>query len=278
LFTRLYSEGDGDCGICFEYAVHEAIVNKNPEVLERIDDALVKHCKIKEGVPTSILFGAEKKGVMQLIGSKSEHLTDESWLLPGTVGSPIKLKKHIQGVINAFHKPGEREKLPNSINGLWKADLFVGKTEPNKWVGTTVKSNESDLESAKGLRLAIIPSKFGKSDRIRINDSKNLVICPMPYNRSFIEIFYEGWNIIKAFINAKGKMPKDNIMPNGLHKIVCKELVARNRFTVLEVIEALEVLKQPKLISAEEIIVQVESKNDIKLNKIIAPSSLMIDY
>lgn len=32
-----------------------------------------------------------------------------------------------------------REKLPNSINGLWKADLFVGKSEPDKWVGTTVK-------------------------------------------------------------------------------------------------------------------------------------------
>jgi hypothetical protein len=132
LFSRLYKGGDGDCGICFEYAVHDAIINGIPDVLERIDTVLVDYCKIKQGNPTSILFGAEKNGAMQLIDSVSEHLTDNSSLLPGSVGKPIKLKKHIQGVVNAFRKPSEREKLPSSINGLWKADLFVGKTEPDK--------------------------------------------------------------------------------------------------------------------------------------------------
>ena len=58
--ARVYREGSGDAGICFEYAVHDAIVNNNPSVLERIDTALVKHFKIKNGVPSSILFGAEK--------------------------------------------------------------------------------------------------------------------------------------------------------------------------------------------------------------------------
>ena len=56
LFTRLYRPGDGDCGICFEYAVHEAIVDKNPDVLNRIDSALSKYCKIKGDTPSSILF------------------------------------------------------------------------------------------------------------------------------------------------------------------------------------------------------------------------------
>lgn len=149
LFSRLYKQGDGDCGICYEYAVHDAILNNRPDVLERIDTALVKYCKIKNGKPTSILFGAEKTGAIQLIDSVNEHLTDESYLLPGSVGKPIKLKKHIQGVVNAFRKPSEREKLPSSINGLWKADLFVGKTEPDKWIGTTVKINPSQLEAAR---------------------------------------------------------------------------------------------------------------------------------
>lgn len=92
LLSRLYKEGDGDCGICFEYAVHDAITNGNPDVLNRIDHALVKYCKIKNGNPTSILFGIEKTGAVQLVDSVEEYLTDDSILLPGSKGQPIKLK------------------------------------------------------------------------------------------------------------------------------------------------------------------------------------------
>lgn len=273
LFSRLYKEGDGDCGICYEYAVHDAILNNRPDVLERIDTALVKYCKIKNGKPTSILFGAEKTGAIQLIDSVNEHLTNESYLLPGSVGKPIKLKKHIQGVVNAFRKPSEREKLPSSINGLWKADLFVGKTEPDKWIGTTVKINPSQLEAARGLRLAIIPSKQGKNDKVRLSDIKNLIICPMPYDQSFVEVFYQGWNIVKFFLNADAQMPKESSLFNSLDRLVCKELVNRRKFTVLEVLDALEVLKQPELIQTTAIDASIESKSEIKINKIIAPSS-----
>lgn len=159
--------------------------------MERIDTALVKFCKIKNGNPSSILFGAEKNGALQLIDSVQEHLTDNSALLTGTKGQPIKLKKHIQGVINAFRKPQDRAKLPDSINGLWKADLFIGKTEPDQWVGTTVKTNPAKLEGAKGLRLALIPADQGKSDKIYKHETKNLVVCPLPYDRSFVEIFFK---------------------------------------------------------------------------------------
>lgn len=86
LLARLYREGDGDCGICFEYAVHDAIVNNNPIILERIDTALTKFCKIKNGDPTSILFGVEKTGAVQLVDSVADHLTNDSYLLTGNVG------------------------------------------------------------------------------------------------------------------------------------------------------------------------------------------------
>jgi hypothetical protein len=39
MMTRLYKAGDGDCGICFEYAVHEAISRGDSSVLERMADA-----------------------------------------------------------------------------------------------------------------------------------------------------------------------------------------------------------------------------------------------
>lgn len=276
LFTRLYEPGDGDCGICFEYAVHDAIVSKDPDVLSRIDSALTKYCKIKGEDPSSILFGAEKSGQLQFIDSVKEHLTDDSILLTGDRGKPIKLKRHINGVVSAFRRPKEREKLPSSINGLWKADLFVGNTLSDKWVGTTVKINPKQLESAKGLRLGIVPSAQGKSDKIRMHETKNLIVCPVPYDESFMEIFYEGWNIVKQFINARGNMPKEINLSSSLDRLVCKELVNRAKFPVLEVIEVLQTMAQPHLLITENENATIESNTseDSKVNSIIAPLSL----
>ncbi len=273
LFTRLYEPGDGDCGICFEYAVHDAIINKNQDVLERIDSTLSKFCKIKGDTPSSILFGAEKSGQLQFIDSVMEHLTDDSILLPGTKGQPIKLKRHINGVVSAFRKPQDREKLPSSINGLWKADLFVGNTNIDKWVGTTVKINPKQLESARGLRLGIVPCRQGKNDKIYKHETKNLIVCPVPYDQSFMEIFYEGWIIIKKFILARGNMPKEIDLPSGLDRLVCKELVARKKFPILDVLEVLKNMGQPHLMYIEETEASITSKTKetMKINKIIAP-------
>ncbi len=40
MLARLRRPGDGDCGICFEYAVHEAMLRGEQMVLERLDAAL----------------------------------------------------------------------------------------------------------------------------------------------------------------------------------------------------------------------------------------------
>ena len=275
LLSRLYREGDGDCGICFEYAVHDAIINSNPMILDRIETVLSKFCKIKQGDPTSILFGAKKNGAMQLIESVNEHLTDNSALLTETKGQPIKLKKHIQGVINAFRKPSEREKLPNSINGLWKADLFVGKSEPDKWIGTTVKINRDQLEGAKGLRMAIVPAHQGKSDKIYLHETKNLIVYPLPYDHSFSEIFYRAWLIVKYFLNAGSKMPSESSLPLGADRFVCKFLVDRSQFTVLEVLEAMDIVKQPHLLTTTSEIAKVTTTNpQVQLNTLVAPISI----
>lgn len=277
LFTRLYEPGDGDCGICFEYAVHDAIVNKNPDVLNRIDSALSKYCKIKGDTPSSILFGAEKSGRLHFIDSVKEHLTDNSQLLTGDRGKPIKLKKHIDGVVSAFKKPQDRAKLPNSINGLWKADLFVGNTLMDNWVGTTVKINPSQLESARGLRLGIVPCKQGRNDKIEKHETKNLIVCPIPYDKSFMEIFLEGFNIVKQFILAHGEMPSEMNLPSSLDRLVCKELVSRRKFPILGVIEVLKGMGQPHLMSVEdkETAIESDDNNNLKINRIITPVSMI---
>jgi len=89
MLPRLYRAGDGDCGICFEYAVHEAMTRGDGRVLEKINDA-ARLCNVPGQDTTSILFGLEKKGSQQLIATANGVLTEDSRLLYGTRGQPVK--------------------------------------------------------------------------------------------------------------------------------------------------------------------------------------------
>ena len=81
MLGRLRLQGDGDCGICYEYAVHDAIRRKDPEIYGKVHDALSRHCRVPGDDLNSILFGAEKNGTKQLIDTAQEILTDNSRLL-----------------------------------------------------------------------------------------------------------------------------------------------------------------------------------------------------
>jgi hypothetical protein len=174
MLPRLYRKGDGDCGICFEYAVHEAISRGDGRVLERISDA-AKLCRLDGGTPRSILFGLEKTGTQQLIDTAADVLTEDSRLLYGTRGQPVKLRRHLQTIAGAFRNRNTRPALPYSIRGLWKADLFVGYPENDRWLGTTVKINASQLEGAAGLRIGIVPTKQGKADWCEETNQRTLL-------------------------------------------------------------------------------------------------------
>jgi hypothetical protein len=251
MLPRLYTAGDGDCGICFEYAVHEAISRRDPRVLERIEDAATL-CKLNgQSPPRSILFGLERTGTQQLIDTAGNILTNDSRLLYGTRGQPAKLKRHLGQIAGAFRNRKIRLALPWSIRGLWKADLFIGYTDVERWVATSVKINPADLEGAAGLRIGIVPTKQGTSDAVRRDESKNLIICPLHHDHDFMETFYLGWQIVQAFIKAKGDMPKEVLLPRPAHRQVAQALVDRRDFPVVDVVEAIEAFAQPHLLTTD---------------------------
>lgn len=107
MLSRTYRPGDGDCGICFEYAVHDAILVGNGAVLDRVSTAL-DVCKIKGADPRSLLFGMEKQGAQQLIDTADDLLISESVAMSGDRGRPVKLKKHLSLVAAAFRRPNAR--------------------------------------------------------------------------------------------------------------------------------------------------------------------------
>jgi hypothetical protein len=251
MLARLRKPSDGDVGICFEYAVHDALTHQNPMVMERVLDALAM-CKLPGSVLASILFGAEKNGSLNLINTAEQLLTPESVLLYGTKGRPVKLKRHIQSAAAAFRKPTARSALPQSISGLWKADLFTGWSDSDKWIGTTLKINRNHLEGARGLRLGIVPAQQGESDKVARDEGKNLIVCPLPYDHSFMQVFYQAWEVVVQFLQADARVPKPVYLPRPPSRQVAQNLEDRRDFPVIDVIEALAPLAQPELLRTEE--------------------------
>jgi hypothetical protein len=246
--ARNRNPNDGEPGVCFEYAVHDAIINRDAEVIERIHDALHRHCRIRGGEAESLLFGAEKGGKINLIQSVQESLTDESRLLSGVRGQPVKLKRHIESVATAFRRRADRARLPASISDLWKADLFVGRPDPDQWVGTTVKIQRGALQAARGLRLAIVPSEQGQRDAIYVDEMRNLIVVPMPYDAAFMEVFYSGWETVVMFCNRRAEMPTPVELHRPAQRVVARALVDRRDYPVVDVVDALGALAQPYLL------------------------------
>jgi hypothetical protein len=273
LLARLYRAGDGDCGICFEYAVHEAMNRRDPRVLERVNDA-IRLCRINGSDPQSILFGLEKTGTLQMIDTAAEILTDDSRILAGTVGQPPKLRKHLNTIVGAFRNARTRPALPSSIRGIWKADLVVGYPTLEQWVGTTVKINPAQLEGAPGLRIGIVPTRQGKTDRVRHDEARNLVICPLHHDQDFMQIFYEAWRIVQAFVAADAQVPKEVSLPRPMDREVARILTERRDFPVLGVIEAIAVFGQPELLVTDDKRVDLQTlKGDSATDTLVAPLS-----
>ena len=273
MIPRLYRPGDGDVGICFEYAVHAAMINGASNVHDRVADAL-KLCRIKPVKMQSILLGFEKSGAVQLIHTAKNILTSESRTLPGNAGQPPRLKPRLNTLAAAFRRAGERNALPYSIRGLWKADLFLGSLDSQQWVGTSVKINQSQLEGAAGLRIGIIPTKQGKTDRVRLDEGKRLVLCPLHHDGDFMQIFYEGWRIVQAFIAADAKLPKEAALPRPVDREICRMLEERREFPAVDVIEALAAFGQPELLDTNTTNVALEGiKGSSETEMLIAPLS-----
>lgn len=270
LLGKIRSQGDGDTGIAFEYAVHDAVATGVPIVVERVASAL-KECKIIKGDPSSILFAIEKSGSQQLISTEIDLITADSTVLSGARGRPVKLKGQLNKLAAAFRRADTRKQLPQSIRGLWKADLFLGSTEPDQWVGTTVKINPSHLEAASGLRIAVVPTKSGKSDAIRKDEQKNLIICPMPHDGSFMQVFYEGWRIVQTLLATDFKEPKEVDLPSPVHREVARVYVERRDFAVPDVLEATKKFAQPELLVLNE-----ASATNVPFGASVAPETSTI--
>jgi hypothetical protein len=243
-------------------------------VLERVADALTRLCNVGGQDLRSILFAVEKVGSEQLINTGHELITTDSRLMSGTRGQPVKLKKHMDGIAQAFRRPSARQALPYSISGAWKADLFVGMLDSERWVATTVKSNARSLESARGLRIGVVPASERETDRPYIDEQRNLAVCPLLHDGNFMQVFYEGWQVAQAFLAADARLPSEAALPRPPMRQVARVLQDAREFPVLAVVdETLLPLAQPELLDTEEkqATVELTSAVEPEMQTIVAP-------
>ncbi|MEU1757075.1 hypothetical protein ABZ436_31115 [Micromonospora matsumotoense] len=276
ILGRLRAEGDGDVGIAFEYAIHDAVLTRRPDVLERVTDAL-KLCRIRKGEAESIFFAIEKSGSEQVINTRMDLITETSLVLSGARGRPIKLKRHLGGLASAFRRPKTRPSLPHSIRGLWKADLFLGSPSPDHWVGTTVKSNPTQLESANGLRIGIVPVRAGRTDAVKLDEQRNLIICPVLHDGGYMQCFYETWRIAQVLMKNDFRTPREVDLPGPEDREVARIFAERRLFTVADVLEATEVFAQPHLLRTNQIEVSQDSLgrgSQPETSTLVAPYSM----
>jgi hypothetical protein len=224
---------------------------------------MTTHCNVPGHEAASILFGAEKSGALRLIDTAKELLTDDSRILVGKQGQPAKLLRHLDIAAQAMRKQAAQLLLPYSIRGIWKADLFVGYTDSQRWVATTVKINPNQLEAAPGLRIGIVPNHEGQSDLLRVDEAKNLVICPLPYDHDFMQVFFQGWAVCQQSLHHDAKVPKEVALPRPPDRQVARYLEERRDFPVVEVIEALGPLSQPELLNSEERSPELSGSEDV---------------
>jgi hypothetical protein len=245
-FTRIYVESPGDYGICFEYAVHQSIKDRDPALHPLISEVLEDHCGIKGGAE-SILFGAEKTGATRILETATDLLTDDSRVLGGGTGQPAKLKRRLRTLVQALRSEKHREKLPQSIRGLWKADLFLGSAGPDRWVATTLKTRRKDLEVAPGLRIGLYPEERPGEGPKR-DEATNLILCPLPYSSEFMQLFGASFQIVKQLVASHSKRPARAALVYEDDQQVAQWLSERRAFGVREILDALEPIKQPGLV------------------------------
>jgi hypothetical protein len=253
-FARIYIEQPGDYGICFEYAVHQGLRDRDPSIHPLVSEVINTFCGIK-GEAESILFGAEKTGATHIMETAKDTLTDDSRVLAGKKGQPAKLKRYLDDLVKAFRSVRHRDLLPQSIRGLWKADLFIGSPQPDQWVATTLKTRRTELEGAPGLRIGLFPEER-PGQRPERDDDKNLVLCPLPYSGDFMQLFGASFQIIKQIIGTKGKQPNRAALVYDDDQTVAKWLVDRGSFALVSILDALEPIKQPGLIEEAQLPVE----------------------
>lgn len=244
--------GDG-----FEWAVHEAIVGREPLVLEPIAATLRRVSpKLRtDDVPTSLMFGHERARYLGFLEAVVEDAGNQALLLPDGSGHPFNFGPWVR--IAAKGHAAEAE-LAERIRKVWKTDVFLSLEGNGRYAGTTIKSNYRQLEDGPGLRVGIVPEAKNLRPGYRRQGGLHLAVLPDP--DGFMGVFNDAYGAVGRTMCTLGKQqaPPYYLKPSAKAQRVEEQLEKYATAKVLDVEGALNEAAQQELIGVDHKLVSVE--------------------
>ncbi len=269
--------GDG-----FEWAVHEAILGKEPSVLDPIAMALRRSSKsVKDAAPTSLMFGQERAKYLGFLDAIVDDAGKDSYLLPQGQGKPFNFGPWVSVAAQGH----VAEPLLNErIKKIWKTDLFLSSDGDKKHLAATVKSNFAQLEGGQGLRIGIVPESthFNNSAGVKYDQKHGLWVVSLADPNGFMGLFNDAYHAVARAICTLGKQeqPPYFIKPSAKAQKVQEQLEKYPDAKAIEIEGALNDAAQQDLVTAKHQLISVNAPGWLHIKamapKIISPKPKFI--
>lgn len=268
-------KGDG-----FEWAVHEAILGKEPSVLDLVSQALRRASKsVKDSEPTSILFGQERAKYLGFLDAIVDEAGNDSYLLPQGQGKPFNFGPWVS--VAARGKQAE-EYLNERIKQVWKTDLFLSTEGDKKHLAATIKSNFAQLEGGKGLRIGIVPESThtNNSAGVSFSQKHGLWVVSLADPNGFMGLFNDAYHAVARAICTLGKQepPPYYTKPSAKAQKLQEQIEKHPDAKAIEIEDALNDAAQQDLVSNTTKLVSVNAPDWLHIKamapKIISPKPM----
>ena len=258
-------KGDG-----FEWAVHEAILGKEPSVLAPISSALKRASKyVKDNEPNSIMFGQERAKYLGFLDAVVTDAGKNSYILPQGKGKPFNFGPWVSVAAQghtAEHLLNER------IKKIWKTDLFLSTVDDTKHFATTVKSNYAQLEGGPGLRIGIVPESTQNTAGVSYNQKHGLWVVSLADPNGFMGLFNDAYHAVARAICTLGKQdqPPYYVKPTAKAQKMQEQIEKYPDAKANDIEDALNDAAQQDLVSSTQKLVSVNAPEWLHI-KAMAP-------
>lgn len=259
--------GDG-----FEWAVHEAILGKEPRVLDPLAYALRKASQfIKDAEPTSLMFGHERARYLGFLDAVVQDAGNDAYLLPEGSGRPFRFGPWVAA---AAQGQSAEPHLATRIKKIWKTDIFLSAVDDPRYFAATVKSSAALLEGGAGLRIGIVPesSQVPEWSGVKYSKSHKLWVVTLADPNGFMGLFNDSYNAVARAICTLGKHtpPVYYTKPSAKGSRVQEQIEKYPDATALDIEAALNEAAQQDLVTAQEKLVGVNAPSWLHM-KTLAP-------
>lgn len=261
--------GDG-----FEWAVHEAILGKEPSVIHPIAHALKRACQyLKDPDPSSLMFGYERAKFLGFLDAVVDEAGTDAFLLPQARGKPFKFGPWV----SVAAKGAIAENLlQDRIKKIWKTDIFLTAVGENRHFAATIKSNFQLLEGGPGLRFGIVPEGTGSNrSGVRFDQSTGLWVVSLADPNGFMGLFNDCYHAVARAICLLGKqeVPPYYVKPSAKAQRLQDQLVKYPDAAVIEIEHALSEAAQQDLVQQTHKLVDVNAPDWLHIKQ-MAPRIL----